>query len=291
VSPQAGVELRHAQGADTYRGWFAADVYNWDENPPWQPRYVDLALTEGIRVNGSADITVGAPLEVTATVANMGQYVSRFKSLYIYVRDPSGYNADHLLHGAEPDLTQLQPGERYTITRKVDEFAPAPGVYRVGASYLSQTDHWCDMAVSGGQRAIDVTVHPASFAQVADQWFSIPESAAEPVRTGINLQPGDEFQLTGQGQIWAGVWLTGNNGPEGWRDYVTQNPQFPLHGTQDSCQFSLIAQVGGDGWFYVGNGISRRGYAGGGGELCLWINDDVHNNGNGAFECRVQAWR
>jgi hypothetical protein len=294
VSPEQGVRVRlPGQDAESYRGWFAADVYNWNESPPWSPRYVDLVLTDGIRLNSPADVAAGQPLEVTATIQNRGQYPSRFKALYIYVRDPHGFNVDHVLHGAEPGVTVLQPGETHTMTRRADTFAAnAPGGYRIGASYLSLTDRWCDFAVTdASRRFIDVVAHAPSARLVFDQWVSVAESAQQPVPTGISLAPGDQVGLTGQGSIWAGVWLTGPNGPEGWVDYITTNPRFPLNSTPDSRQFSLIARVQGEPWQYVGNGIPRRSYGGRGGPLELWINDDVHNNGSGAFECRVQVWR
>ena len=293
LSPDSGVQVYCPEPATQYRGWFAADVYNWDENPPWRPRYVDLAITDGVRLNGTPDVVAGAPVEVTVTVKNVGQYTSRFKSLYVYVRDPRGYNADQLLHGAEPGVTQLQPGEARTITRRNDAFAAnAPGGYRIGASFLSLTDRWCDLAVTPGtQGFIDVVAHPAGARLIYDQTIAVSESANQPVNAGVTIAGGDQIALTGGGSIWAGVWLTGNNGPEGWPDYVTTNPHFPLHGTPDSCQFSLIARVGNEPWRYVGLGQTRHSYAGGGGPLQLWINDDVHNNGNGAFTCRVQVWR
>jgi hypothetical protein len=281
------------QPTNLYRGWFAADVYNWGEQPPWKPRYVDLAITDGIRINGSTDVTTGGRLEVTATVKNMGQYPSRFKQLFVYVRDPQGFNVDHLLHGAEPGVTVLQPGQSHTIVRRSDNFAAsAHGLYRVGISYLSLTDRWCDLSTTTGTRPfIDVDVHPADAKLVHDQWVEVPESATQPVGAGVTLKTGDQVQITGQGSIWAGVWFTGNNGPDGWVDWITNNPRFPLHGTPDARQFSLISRVGDEPWTYVGTGTPRQTYDKAGGDLQLWINDDVHNNGTGAFNCRVQVWR
>ncbi|PRY21030.1 hypothetical protein [Pseudosporangium ferrugineum] len=291
--PDRGVEVCAPGISDGYRGWFAADVYNWDEQPPWTPRYVDLAITEGIRINGSTDVAAGGGLEVTATIKNMGQYPSRFKNLYVYVRDPKGFNADHLLHGAEPGVTMLQPGESHTIVRRSDTFAAgAPGNYRVGVSYLSLTDRWCDLsAVPGTRSFVDVAVHPPNAQLVHDRWVEVPESATEPVGAGVTIKPGDQIALTGRGAIWAGVWFTGNNGPEGWVDWITDNPRFPLHGRPDARQFSLIFRVGDEAWTYAGPEVPRRTYGGAGGDLQLWINDDVHNNGTGAFNCRVQVWR
>src|SRR4051794_23571056 len=36
------------------------------------------------------------------------------------------------------------------------------------------------------------------------------------VPTGITLTPGDWVSIGASGSIWAGVWLTGENGPQGW---------------------------------------------------------------------------
>jgi hypothetical protein len=293
VGPDDGVEVIAPGSADRYRGWFATDVYNWDEQPPWVPRYVDLAITDGVRLNGPADATAGGPLEASVTIKNMGQYTSRVKSLYFWVRDPAGANVDTLLVDAQPTLTVLQPGESHTIVYRTDAFAAkTPGRYRIGVSYLSLNDRWCDLSVvPGTQRFIDVDVHPAGAKLVFDQWVEVPESAAQPVGAGVALKAGDQFALTGQGAVWAGVWFTGTNGPEGWVDWITNNPSFPLHGTADARQFSLIARVGEEPWAYVGPELSRRSYSGPGGDLRLWVNDDVHNNGTGAFNCRVQVWR
>jgi hypothetical protein len=56
----------------------------------------------------------------------------------------------------------------------------------------------------------------------------VPESSYG-VDTGLILLPGDTVTFTASGQIWAGVLLTGTNGPQGWVDYAGDcDPKFPL---------------------------------------------------------------
>lgn len=46
---------------------------------------------------------------------------------------------------------------------------------------------------------------------------------------GTSLPP-TKVTITGNGQIWAGVLLTSNNGPNGWLNYSTNDdPKFPVH--------------------------------------------------------------
>ncbi len=110
----------------------------------------------------------------------------------------------------------------------------------------------------------------------------VPESALEAVYSGVRLRRGQRANIACTGKIWAGVWLTGENGPEGWEN-TSANSNYPLPGAR---VFSAIGKVGSGAYFYVGQGTQRKGT----GRLYLSINDDEHNNGSGAFTCTVKVY-
>jgi hypothetical protein len=291
VSPAEGCRVRGVRTGrqSVYRGYFFTDVYNWDENPPLQPRYVDLAVSGGIDINPSGpDGTVGQPLQCSVSVRNTGEYTARFTNLFIWVRGPNGENLDGLLGGAEASVTVLQPGQEHLIQRASPAFGQDPGTYTIGASYLSEQGHWRNLPAAslGAQPVRQITLWRPK-ALVSEQWIDVREADMSDV-PAFTLQPGDEFALTGTGTIWAGVAFTGVNGPEGWADWQAGNDK-PLPGQPP---FSLIARFDGEPYFYVGTGFPRRPYDRGGPlQLFLRINDDRPDNGSGQFRCLVQVWR
>lgn len=105
------------------------------------------------------------------------------------------------------------------------------------------------------------------------------------VDTHIGVRQGDTLIFQATGQIWAGVWLTGNNGPRGWNN-IDNDPKFPLPATHPFC---LLGKLD-NGYFYVGD-YSRIDRTADQGNLYLRINDDVPGNGSGAFTCTVQIYR
>jgi hypothetical protein len=131
------------------------------------------------------------------------------------------------------------------------------------------------------------------------QWFGTPEVTMElineqnvevreadyDVDTGLELQYRDRFTIAANGAIWAGVWLTGQNGPRGWNN-IDLDPKFPL---QASHPFALIGRLDGK-YTYIGDGVDRF-YFGRGSRLSLRTNDDLPGNGSGAFHALVQQWR
>ncbi|MGA4995949.1 hypothetical protein [Nonomuraea bangladeshensis] len=109
--------------------------------------------------------------------------------------------------------------------------------------------------------------------------------------TNILLRDHDWIDISASGTIWAGVWFTGENGPQGWTNYAAGGDS-PLPGAPP---FSLLGRTAEDGYFYVGAGL-RRTYLNGSlgpGEtrLFLRINDNKPANGSGAFNVRIQVWR
>jgi hypothetical protein len=127
-------------------------------------------------------------------------------------------------------------------------------------------------------------------AAIVDKWVTIRESDYD-VDTLVDLKNGDWLDISVSGSIWAGVWFTGENGPEGWTSYTAGNDS-PLPGAHP---FSLLGKTTEDGYFTVGNGI-RRTYQNaslGPGEtrLSLRTNDNKPGNGSGAFNAHILVWR
>lgn len=113
--------------------------------------------------------------------------------------------------------------------------------------------------------------------------FVVNESD-EDVDTGIYVQPGQRVTITASGEIWAGVALTGNNGPQGWLGWKASNDS-PL---PNKPPFSLLARLGGQ-TRYVGTGKSWS-HRGNPGKLFLRINDNRAGNGSGAFDVHVEVY-
>jgi hypothetical protein len=135
---------------------------------------------------------------------------------------------------------------------------------------------------------LDPTASNPQQSLLIDSWFKIRESDAD-VDTGIEIEPGDDIAFEATGDIWAGVGLTGRNGPAGWTN-VDHDPKFPLHTGSNARPFSLIGRLEGADYFYIG--VRRdRSPSPDSGRLHLRINDDQPGNGNGEFQCRIQVWR
>jgi hypothetical protein len=137
---------------------------------------------------------------------------------------------------------------------------------------------------------VDPRLRPNTRVLVHNTWITVRESDAT-VDTGIDLHPGDEFELEANGEIWAGVILTGRDGPEGWNN-VDHDPKFPLHTGSNARPFSLIGRFARSDWFYVGAHLGPQPYDEAAPKrLFLRTNDDTPGNGNGQFNCLVRVWR
>lgn len=106
------------------------------------------------------------------------------------------------------------------------------------------------------------------------------------VDSGIDLGPNEFMSITGTGTINAGVFLGGDNGPEGWNSIET-NPQFPLPGTRP---FSLLGSLDSQ-LFYIGKGTATTDRFLSPKRLFLRTNDNVPGNGSGAFNAFIQVWK
>ena len=106
------------------------------------------------------------------------------------------------------------------------------------------------------------------------------------VDSGIDLGPNEFLSITGTGTINAGVFLGGDNGPEGWNSIET-NPSFPLPGTRP---FSLLGILDSQ-LFYIGKGTATTDRFTSPRRLFLRTNDNVPGNGSGAFNAFIQVWK
>lgn len=298
LTPESPALGCHVRGSRTgreafYRGYFFTDVYNWNE-PPYAPPYRDLVLASGLNTNPAGpDANMATPLSLAVTVQNVGEYPSRFRAFCIWARDPAGRNIDSTVGGIEAGFNSLNPGQSRTIARNFASFGTVPGSHTIGVSKESLKGHWQNIPPvnSGAASMRQLRLWPVK-QKLQDRWVNIPESARSDVDTGVVLQPGDEFALTGTGSIWAGVWFTGLNGPEGWMDRIETNPNSPLHNTSDARPFSLIGRFDGEGYFYVGRGFGRRTFnRTSPRRLYFRINDNAPANGSGAFQCLIEVWR
>jgi hypothetical protein len=121
--------------------------------------------------------------------------------------------------------------------------------------------------------------------QVFNADVQVPESSTG-VDTGFDVQPLDRMVFRASGEIWAGVWLTGENTPRGWNN-TDNDPKFPLPGGHP---YSLLGRLGGL-YFEIGDGLERVWNGPGAERLFLRTNDDTPGNGSGAFTCNVQVFR
>lgn len=123
-----------------------------------------------------------------------------------------------------------------------------------------------------------------STAPVLEDTFTIPEGARD-IDTGMDIRYGDRLVFSASGEIWAGVWFTGLNGPQGWGN-IDYSSKWPLPASHPYC---LLGKLDGR-YFYLGTGWDRY-YRGRNSRLFLRINDDAPGNGSGAFTCHVAVYR
>lgn len=119
---------------------------------------------------------------------------------------------------------------------------------------------------------------------VAEVRISVSEREGA-VDTGIDLQPGDEYEITAGGEIE-------KNGPDGSEDIVYDNA-FPVHSPCNGHAFQLIGRLGSNfAWFPIGRFRARQAWMGFvPRRLYLGVNDDRPRNGSGSFTCQVRVWR
>ena len=106
------------------------------------------------------------------------------------------------------------------------------------------------------------------------------------VDSGIDLGPNEFLAITGTGMINAGVFLGGDNGPEGWNS-IENNSSFPLPGSRP---FSLLGILDSQ-HFYIGKSAATTENFTTPKRLFLRTNDNVPGNGSGAFNAHIQVWK
>ena len=106
------------------------------------------------------------------------------------------------------------------------------------------------------------------------------------VDSGIDLGPNEFLAITGTGMINAGVFLGGDNGPEGWNS-IENNSSFPLPGSRP---FSLLGILDSQ-HFYIGKSTATTEQFTSNKRLFLRTNDNVPGNGTGAFNAHIQVWK
>lgn len=118
----------------------------------------------------------------------------------------------------------------------------------------------------------DVSVPESSKGVLATDWLYYGE--------GVTAVPDINSK------IWAGVWLTGENGPAGWTDWPA-GEDYPLPGEP---AFSLIGKIGNGPWQYIGRHEKdftnvKPGYVQ---KVVLRVNDNLPGNGTGAFRVTLR---
>lgn len=117
----------------------------------------------------------------------------------------------------------------------------------------------------------DLPVPESSSTGVVSEWLSYGQS--------ITVTPSLNHN------IWAGVWFTGENGPEGWSN--TSAPwYYPLPGARE---YSLIGRFGSGSYQYIGQRqMTYRNTTPGYVQRARFrVNDNNPGNGNGAFEVHI----
>ena len=132
-------------------------------------------------------------------------------------------------------------------------------------------------AVVGGSvvtATVDASASPTR--QCAVHSISVPEGASQ-VTTTTYLTPGRSVFVAGSGSIWAGVWATEANGPQGWSSIAGAGYPQP-----SARVYSLLARVNG-AWTYVGAGATVTNSGTTTQRIQFRVNDNSPGNGSGAF--------
>jgi uncharacterized protein affecting Mg2+/Co2+ transport len=144
-----------------------------------------------------------------------------------------------------------------------------------------------DKVQDRGQGSPNLLLYSEVHAGFVRQGASPPINESDTsVDSGIDLGPNEFLTITGTGTINAGVFLGGDNGPEGWNSIET-NPEFPLPGTRP---FSLLGSLDSQ-LFYIGKSAATTDRFTSPRRLFLRTNDNVPGNGSGAFNAFIQVFK
>lgn len=171
------------------------------------------------------------------------------------------------------------------------KLAAAVGVTAVALAFAAPAGA-APKAAGNGSDVARTTTEPRKSAQRGDQvlcpvdYIDVPESSSTGVVTEW-LSYGESVTVTPlSDQIWAGVWFTGWNGPEGWSG--TSAPwYYPAPGARE---YSLVARLGSGSYQYLGS--SQRSFTntspGYIQRVRFRVNDNTPGNGDGAFRVFVR---
>ncbi|MET7701092.1 hypothetical protein [Streptomyces sp. NPDC005485] len=121
---------------------------------------------------------------------------------------------------------------------------------------------------------------------------SYVKDTAGDVRTGVVLEPGDEFEITATGTILAPELFAQPSDANGW--YAVDDATFPLHSGQDPMsarKYALLGRLGG--YFFVGTHSPRRRFLYHRSlPLHLRVNIDNQQSakGEGGFYVQIEVW-
>lgn len=240
----------------------------------------DITIRAPSTVSGPGTIQVGARESFTITARNLtGSGTVTLAGEDKYTCAPPS--------GPPVTIDTVYPPSFTSATASVTRqpFSCPGGDALVGGTYQM----YAEAEDSSGNVIARTATQTYSFSPQLTLNVSVPESSSA-VDTGLVYLPGDTATVTAAGQIWAGVILTGNNGPAGWTDYGGCQSKFPL---PCAYPYSLIGTLdNGGSYFYVGNG-STLGSAQLTKPSWLWLrtNDDAPGNGSGAFSVTIQVQR
>lgn len=230
------------------------------------------------------------------------------------IRDGDDQRASFSYFG--PSLDLFAPGEEIRTADAFDEngdgilndmriasgtsFA-APHVTGVIARFLQLLPNVTPAALQGivkneatpnkvgdrGQGSPNLLLYSELHAGFVRQATSPPINESDTsVDSGIDLGPNEFLTITGFGTINAGVFLGGDNGPEGWNS-IENNATFPLPGSRP---FSLLGTLDSQN-FYIGKSTATTEKFTTPKRLFLRTNDNVPGNGSGAFNAQIQVWK
>lgn len=260
----------------------AGNTQNWNEDNQIEEKSLELFVPD----------YVDASRPVILKVPEKAAYNQKFQ---VEVEDSSVIEKVALIRCASVTHTNNMD-QRYirvpfTVTgpETITVSAPGNGAIAPPGHYMVVIID--DNTIPSEAKIMAIGPETSGFVEIVNERIVVKESDTD-VDPDITLRAGDEFEITAKGEIWAGVLLTFNNGPQGWNNIDT-DPKFPLKDSSNAHPYCLIAKFGARGdYFYVGKSLSRQAFDGATSKrLLLSINDDAPGNGNGEFECTVKVWR
>ncbi|MFF1713145.1 hypothetical protein [Streptomyces sp. NPDC058268] len=178
---------------------------------------------------------------------------------------------------------------------------PLPGVVttylphlarRVGAVAGTDVDLFDGPVTLSKPRSAPLDLPSTAGHVLVGQHRSFVKDTAGDVRTGVVLEPGDEFEITATGTILAPELFAQPSDANGW--YAVDDARFPLHIGQDPVsarKYALLGRLGG--YFFVGTHSPRRRFLYHR-SLPLYLRVNIDNQqsaqGEGGFYAQIEVW-